>query len=180
MWSVTRQVHSPDSPQQPLTKRSKISKMKDRTSNAVGLALNQSKLDDAIENLTSSINRFRRLRKTIKELQECNAATKAICVRQNVSVPDTYTLIAKHSSSFLDMFVRNWSCRNLSGIHSRHLAKFFLDNSASDDCVNFKMVLEYEAKIGGSTQRYKYPLNVTRIFKANVTIQWHFVVKSPI
>jgi hypothetical protein len=60
-------------------------------------------------------------------------------------MPRTYGLVARHSASFLESLSRTWSCRNSNGVHSTHTAKLFLETDASDSCVNFRMILEYQA-----------------------------------
>jgi hypothetical protein len=66
------------------------------------------------------------------------------CSRQRKAMPRTYGLVARHSTSFLESLSRSWSCLNSNGIHSTHTAKLFLETDASDSCVNFRMILEYE------------------------------------
>lgn len=72
---------------------------------------------------------------------------------QKKAMPRAYGLIARHSASFLDTLSRSWSCLNSSGLHSTHTAKLFLETDASESCVNFRMILEYEAVSGNLRQQ---------------------------
>jgi hypothetical protein len=76
-----------------------------------------------------------------------------VCSRQKKTMPRAYVLIARHSASFLETLSRSWSCLNSNGIHSTHTAKLFLETNASETCVNFRMILEYEAVSGNLGQR---------------------------
>ncbi|KAK4153806.1 hypothetical protein C8A00DRAFT_15004 [Chaetomidium leptoderma] len=115
-----------------------------RASRAVGVASKNSKLEEGIETLTDHVNEFRRLRKTARDLQK----PRPVLAKQRKAMPRTYGLVARHSASFLECLSRTWSCLNSNGVHSRHTAKLFLDTDASDSCVNFRMILEYEAISG--------------------------------
>lgn len=106
-------------------------------------------LVEGIETLTDSVNDFRRLRKTAKALQNSGLAFP----RQRKALPRTYGLVARHSASFLESLSKTWSCLNSNGVHSTHTAKLFLETDASDSCVNFKMILEYEAILGNVRQQ---------------------------
>ena len=128
--------------------------MKNRASNAIDLALHESKLERGIDNLVDSVNQFKRLRKTAKEFHECKSAVKSVYLQQESTIPETYDLVATHSTSFLETFLRHWSCLKLNGVHSRHFAKLFLETDSSVNCVNFKMVLVHEATMRGSEKRY--------------------------
>jgi len=68
-------------------------------------------------------------------------------------MPRAYGLVARHSASFLEALTKTWSCLNSNGVHSTHTAKLFLDTEAADDCVNFRMILEYEAVSGNLKQQ---------------------------
>jgi len=128
--------------------------MKSRASKAIDLALHESKLERGIDNLVDSVNQFKRLRKTAKEFHECKLAGKLTSLQQETTVPETYDLVATHSTSFLETFLRHWSCLKLNGVHSRHLAKLFLETDASVNPVSFKMALVHEVMMRGLRQRY--------------------------
>ncbi|KAK4119060.1 hypothetical protein N657DRAFT_320617 [Parathielavia appendiculata] len=119
-----------------------------RARKAVGIAVKHSALENGIESLTDSVNEFRRLRKTAKELQ----APRVPCSKQRKAMPRTYSLVARHSASFLESLTRSWSCLNSNGLHSTHTAKLFLESDASNSCVNFRTILEYEAISGDLRQ----------------------------
>jgi hypothetical protein len=110
----------------------------------------KSSLEEGIESLTDLITEFRRLRKVAKELHN----PQTVCARQKKAMPRTYNLISRHSASFLRTLSESWSCLNSNGVHSTHTAKLFLDTEASDDYVNFRMLLEYEAISGNMRQQY--------------------------
>lgn len=74
-------------------------------------------------------------------------------MKQRKAMPRTYGLVARHSTSFLESLSRSWSCLNSDGLHSTHTAKLFLESYASDSCVNFRMILEYEAISGDLRQQ---------------------------
>jgi hypothetical protein len=108
-----------------------------------------SSLEDGIESLTDLVSELRRLRKTAKDLQK----PRVPCVRQRKAMPRTYGLVARHSASFLESLSRSWSCLNSNGLHSTHTAKLFLETDASESCVNFRMILEYESVSGNLRQQ---------------------------
>jgi len=120
-----------------------------RARRAVGVASKKSSLDEGLESLTDSVHEFRRLRKAAKEFQKPRAA----CTKPEKAMPRTYGLVARHSASFLEALTKTWSCLNSNGVHSTHTAKLFLDTDAADDCVNFRMILEYEAVSGNLRQQ---------------------------
>ncbi len=95
---------------------------------------------------------FKRLRKSAKEFQKPTAY-----VKERKALPRTYDLVARHSASFLETLTNTWSCLNSNGVHSTHKAKLFLDTHASDNSVNFRMILEYESISGSLRQQYVFP-----------------------
>jgi len=111
--------------------------------------MHKSSLDEGIESLTDSVTEFRRLRKTANDLRQ----PVTVCQRPQKAMPQEFCLVAKHSSSFLETLSRNWSCLTSSGVHVTHTAKLFLDTEASDRCVHFRMILQYEAVSGGLSQQ---------------------------
>ncbi|KAK1754017.1 hypothetical protein QBC47DRAFT_325149 [Echria macrotheca] len=132
-------------------KRGKLSETARRAQNAVGLVLSKSSLEEGIELLRDSVAEFRRLRKVAKDL--AGPGPQGLAVKRRKAMPRTLILIAKHSNSFIESFSRTWRCLNSDGTHSTHRAKLFLDPDASDDCVNFRMILEYEATTGSLKQQ---------------------------
>ncbi len=120
-----------------------------RARSAVGVALHKSSLDEGIESLTDSVTEFRRLRRTARDLHQ----PVAVAARPHTAMPQEFCLVAKHSSSFLETLSRSWSCLTSSGEHVTHTAKLFLDTDASDRCVNFRMILQYEAISGSLSQQ---------------------------
>ncbi|KAH6640131.1 hypothetical protein F5144DRAFT_609192 [Chaetomium tenue] len=115
---------------------------------AVGVVSKYSTLGAGIDALTDSIGEFRRLRKTARELQK----PRPISPMQRKAMPQTYSLVARHSASFLEALSKTWSCRNSNGVHSTHTAKLFLEPDVSETCVNFRMILAYEAISGNLKQ----------------------------
>ncbi|KAK4144172.1 uncharacterized protein C8A04DRAFT_28074 [Dichotomopilus funicola] len=120
-----------------------------RASKAVELVVQHPILQDGLAALTDSVSEFRRLRKTSRQLKR----PRVLDIKQRKAMPLTYSLIARHSTSFLESLTRSWSCLNSNGLHSTHTAKLFLESEASDSCVNFKMSLEYEAVLGDVRQQ---------------------------
>jgi hypothetical protein len=71
---------------------------------------------------------------------------------QRKAMPRTYSLVARHSASFLESLSKTWSCGNSNDVHATHTAKLFLETDVSESCVNFRMILEYEV-ISGNLKR---------------------------
>ncbi|KAH6843468.1 hypothetical protein B0I37DRAFT_218296 [Chaetomium sp. MPI-CAGE-AT-0009] len=129
--------------------KGKLAAKAHRARQAVGVVSKYSDLEASLDSLTDSIEEFRRLRKTARELQKPKLASSM----QRKAMPRTYNLVARHSASFLESLSKTWSCRNSNGVHSTHTAKLFLETDVSDSCVNFRMILEYEAIAGGLKQQ---------------------------
>ena len=77
--------------------------------------------------------------------------TRALCPAK-VRIPRTYGLINKYSTSFHDVFVRRWSCLN-DGEHATHTAKLLIDAETSEDHIDLRLILEYEAVSGALRQK---------------------------
>ncbi|KAK4233259.1 hypothetical protein C8A03DRAFT_39047 [Achaetomium macrosporum] len=132
-----------------LSERGKLAVTAHRARRAVGVVSKKSSLEEGIEALADLITEFRRLRKVAKELHE----PRVVCSRQKKAMPRIYSIVSRHSASFLRTLSDSWSCLNSNGVHSTHTAKLFLDTEASDDYVNFRMLLEYEAISENMRQR---------------------------
>jgi len=117
--------------------------------------MHKASLEEGIETLVSSITELRRLRKRTRELTQAGPHRKRLAQEDEPPSPNTLFLTAAtYSASFVDLFSKTWSCVSSSGTHSTHKAKLFLDHDITDECVSFRMVLEYEATTGKSIQRY--------------------------
>ncbi|KAK4097772.1 hypothetical protein N658DRAFT_261043 [Parathielavia hyrcaniae] len=123
---------------------------------AVGVAVEYSALQEALESLTDSVNEFERLRKTAKKLQKPRVPGPT----QRKAMPRTYSLVARHSKSFLETLSRSWSCLGSNGLHSTHTAKLFLESDTSDSWVKFRVILEYEAVLGDTRQHSLHFLRI--------------------
>jgi hypothetical protein len=119
-----------------------------RVQQAIGVVSRYSGLEADIEALTDAIGEFRRLRKIARELQK----PRPVSSMQRKAMPRTYSLVARHSASFLESLSKAWSCGNSNGVHATHTAKLFLETDVSESCVNFRMILEYEAISGNLKQ----------------------------
>jgi hypothetical protein len=102
-----------------------------------------------MESLADSVNEFRKLRKMARDLRNPSPVRS----RQKKAMPRAYGLVARHSTSFFQTLSKSWSCLNSNGIHSTHTAKLFLETDTSESCVNFRMILKYEAVSGNFGQR---------------------------
>ncbi|KAK3291113.1 uncharacterized protein B0H64DRAFT_435993 [Chaetomium fimeti] len=129
--------------------KGKLAAKAHRAGQAVRLVSKYSDLEASLESLTDSVEEFRRLRKTARELQK---PRQALSMRRK-AMPRTYNLVARHSASFLESLSKTWSCRNSNGVHSAHTAKLFLETDVFDSCVNFTMILEYVAIAGNLKQQ---------------------------
>ena len=85
-------------------------------------------------------------------------------------MPRTYGLVARHSASFLKSLSTSWSCLNSNGVHSTHTAKLFLETDASDSCVNFRMILEYETISGNLRQQYVDGFIMVEVSKLTISV----------
>lgn len=102
--------------------------------------------------LNESISEFRRLRKTAKAFHK--SAARRCTQHKTQTLPPVYSLVAKHSASFFAALSETWSCLGSTGKHMTHTTRWFLKLNPSDECVNFRMALEYETLAGTSKQRY--------------------------
>ncbi|KAK3374678.1 hypothetical protein B0H63DRAFT_562713 [Podospora didyma] len=127
----------------------KLSAKAQQARNAIGVTFKKANFEAGIESLTELITEFMRVRKTAKAFQKPKTMTR---LPRPKTMPQAYGLVARHSTSFYQSLVQSWSCQNFVGTHSAHAAKLFLDTDSSDECVIFRLILEYQITAGSLKQ----------------------------
>jgi hypothetical protein len=124
--------------------------MKHRAQTAVGVLSHKTDLEEGLDALADSILEFRRLRKVSKAASKGSTRTP---VQKRKKLPSVYSLRARHSASFHEVFVRSWSCLEVDSKHDRHTASLLLDVDEKSEGVDLRLILEYESHSGVLRQK---------------------------